>query len=87
MASGGQIIWHWMNLTQGNFLDSLPLPSALHEGHLIMSTIISVSIKWKLQIRPPIFLMGGKRSSEKDSGMGTPELESPELLQLHVQIT
>ena len=76
-----------MTLTQGNSLDSLSLPNAFHEGHLIMSTIISPSVKWELQILPPIFLVGGKKSSEKDSGMGMPELEGPELLQLHVQIS
>lgn len=73
-----------MTLTQVNFLDSLSLVNALHEGQLIISTIISPSVKWELQILPPFFLMGGKRSSEKGSGIGTPGLEGLDLLQLHM---
>lgn len=45
MAPGGQMIWHCLNLTQVNFLDSLSLANALQEDQLIISTIIAPSVK------------------------------------------
>lgn len=52
-----------------------------------MSTIISLSIKWELQILLPVFFVGGKRSHETASGIQTSGLEGPGLSQLHVQVT
>lgn len=73
MASGGQMIWYQMTLTQNNFIEFLfPCRVPHMKATSTISAVISPSTKQSYRFFLPSSLWEVTEFSEKDSGIGTP---------------